>query len=214
MQAVERSQVRVESPTATRLELTDGSAAEVVDDALELRDPSGRLLLRYRDGSAEILAPDGDLRFAAPRGKIVLESATDVEIRAGRDIQQCPGRRVTMQAGDTMIDVSPAGIRSRAPRLDVSVRESRITTGQVEVVARHVAIGAERIVTEVVRYELTAERLVERSRDTFREVSGLLQENVGRMRTFASGLRALYTERTVMVSKKDTSVDGSKVLLG
>jgi hypothetical protein len=197
-----------------RLQLRDGSAAEVVDDALELRSPDGRLLLRYRDGSAELIAPDGDLVLAAPAGKIVLESATDVELRAARDIRQVPGRRATIEAADATLEVSPTGIRSKAPRFDVTAQRSRVAVGEASFLAGHVATSAEHIVTEVQRYELTAERLVERSRDTFREVTGLLQEKAGRIRTFVKGVRALYTNRTVMVSKKDTSIDGEKVLLG
>lgn len=186
----------------------------MVDDGLELRAPDGRLLLRYADGDAELFAPRGDLRLRAPEGKIVLESATDVELVAARDVIQRPARRAVTTTATSTFEVSPNRIAAKAPRLEVHARKSQFASGETTILARHIATSAERIVTEVERYERTAKRVVERSRDTFREVSDLLQEKAGRMRTQVAGLRALYSKRTVMVSEKETSIDGEKVLLG
>ena len=68
-----------------RLALEDGTTAEVVDDAIELRDGRGRLMVRYADGHAEIHAPSGDLTLAAP-GRVVLRSGSDVKIDAARNL--------------------------------------------------------------------------------------------------------------------------------
>lgn len=209
-----RSQARDRSAAGAVLDLADGSRATIVDRALELRDAEGRLLVRYCDGEAEIAAPTGDLRLSAPAGRVVLESATDVELRAARDVVIQPGRRSRIEHGDTRIDVDEKGLHANAPRLDVNAKKTRIATSEATIIAGRIATSAERLAVEVERYELTAQRIVERSRDTFREVSDLMQQKVGRMRTFVTGLHALYSKRTVMVSKKETSIDGKKILLG
>ena len=67
---------------------------------------------------------------------------------------------------------------------------------------------------EVERFELTAGRLVEKTRDTFREASDLVQTRAGRMRTLVARGYSLLSSRTALTSKRETSIDGSKILLG
>jgi hypothetical protein len=198
-----------------RIELRDGSAAERVGDALEVRDPRGRLLLRFCDGEAELVAAEGDLRLSAPRGGIVLESAEDVVLSAARDVVQRPQRAATIEAGGrTALSIDRRKLAVNTDAAEVSAKRSRLATGEASVAARRIVTHAERIATRVERYELSAGRLVERSRDAFREVAGLLQTKAARTRTLVSGVSSLFSERTVMVSERDTSIDGEKVLLG
>ena len=86
-------------PPSRSLELGDGSIATVEGGALELRDPVGRLLVRYADGAAEIAAPSGDLVLSSPSGRVVLRSALDVEVEASRDVVHRAGRNVRLGAG-------------------------------------------------------------------------------------------------------------------
>jgi hypothetical protein len=164
------------------LALPDGASAELRDGALELRDGEGRLLVRYVDGTAEILAPAGDLKLSAPQGRVRLSAALDVEVDA---------QRVRVRATSTELE-----------------------SGRLSVVARHVGCTAERLAHNVERYELVAERLVEKTRHSFRDVAELLQTRVGRVRTLVRSTYALWSKRTVMSSSEDTSIDGRKVLLG
>ena len=73
---------------------------------------------------------------------------------------------------------------------------------------------ASSLVQNVERFELTATRLVERTRDAFRDATELAQTRAGRARTLVKGAFALYSRRTALASTEDTSIDGSKVLLG
>lgn len=198
-----------------RIELRDGSAAERVGDALEVRDPRGRLLMRFCDGEAELVAAEGDLRLSAPHGGIVLDAAVDVVLTAARDVVQRPKRASVIETGGaTALSVDRRRVAVETDALEVSTRTSRLATADATVMARQITTHAERLAMRVERYELSAGRLVERSRDTFREVVGLLQTKAGRTRTLVSGVASLFSERTVMVSKRDTSIDGEKVLLG
>jgi hypothetical protein len=62
--------------------------------------------------------------------------------------------------------------------------------------------------------EVRAERLIERAKDAYLEVDGLLQTRARRARSIIREAYQLVSERTSLVSKKETSIDGERVLLG
>lgn len=163
--------------------LPDGSSASVVGDALEVRDPIGRVLVRYANGSAEIAVPQGDLVLSAPRGRVVLRSGEEVAVEA--------------------------------PRVSVETDEANaIVRGPVSLLAQRIATSAEVLSQSAERFEVTATRLVEKTREAFRDTAELAQTRVGRARTIVGDVYALFSRRTTMVSNEDTSIDGSKILLG
>jgi hypothetical protein len=149
--------------------LKDGSEVRIGNDAAEIRDTEGRVLVRYCNGQAEIVAGDGDLHLRAPKGRVVIESGDDIELRSGR---------------------------------------------HVKLHAARIAVAAAVMVQQVERFELSADRLIEKTRDTFREASDLMQTRAGRMRSLVERGYSLLAERTSLVSKSETSIDGKKVLLG
>ncbi len=209
---------RTSEPEPRVLALADGTTAAIAGEALELRDREGRLLVRYVDGTAEISAPGRDLKLSAPNGRVVLDAGTDVSIHAARDLEHRAGRRVDLAAGAPdaapQVRLEPAGAEVRAARIDVQAKTSRLVTGQATVLARSITTTAELLAQNVGRYELAASKIVEKARDAFREVSGLLQTRAGRARTLVSDLYSLSTRRTVLDSKEETSIDGKKILLG
>jgi len=200
------------------LAMPDGSRAELdADGRLELRDREGRLMIRFADGEAEIRAAEGDLTLAAPEGRVLLRSGTDVEIDASRDVLQRVGRRHAVTAGKTeqpQLQLQSQGVTLNSPRLDLTAQNAQVAVGKATVVARAIETHAASLSQVVERYELTADRLVEKSRDAFRDVSDLLQTRVGRARMLVKDVYAMYSRRTVMVSKQDTSIDGKRILLG
>lgn len=197
---VHRVSVRRRAPEdQAELLLPDGSSAAVVDDALEVRDPIGRVLVRYSNGTAEIAAPQGDLVLAAPRGRVVLRSGTDIELEAAGDLRQRAGAAVSVTAPRVSVDASEA---------------SAVVKGPLSVLAQRIATSAEVLSQSAERFELDATRLVEKTRNAFRDTAELAQTRVGRARTIVGDVYALFSRRTTMVSNEDTSIDGSKILLG
>ncbi len=198
------------------LELADGATARLNDGALELCDARGRLLVRYANGTAEISAPAGDLVLSAPHGRVALQSGLDVELRAARDVVSVAGRAVTIGTAEdaAQLSVSHAHTSLTSGHVSVESKEARLTTGVLHTVARKVATEAGAIAVKAERYELTATRLFERSKDAYREVSDLAQTKVGRARTIVATLFSLSAQRTTLRSKEDTAIDGRKILLG
>jgi hypothetical protein len=201
-----------------RIELPDGGAAELRGGELEVRDREGRVCVRYRDGSAEICAPAGDLLLSAPEGRVVVTSGLDVRIEAARDVTQRAGRRVDLAASSDdrapALRIEPGRARLEVDRLEVSSRAARAVLGQAEIVARSIATTAERVALSAGHYEAITERLVQRSRDALLEVADLAEERVGRMRTFVEETFSLSSRRTSLRSEEETSIDGRRVLLG
>lgn len=207
------------------LPLPDGGSVRVVGDAAELRDAAGRLLIRYRDGAAEIVAPRGDLTLSAPEGRVVVRSGQDIELSAARDLVHHAGRDVAISAGPGRCEgASPAPAPQlrigettteiEAERIEVRAGDSRVATGQATILAQRIATTATVVTQSVERFELTATRLVEKTRDAFRDVSDLAQTRIGRARTIVSDAYSLYAKHTTFVSTEETSIDGKKILLG
>ena len=104
--------------------------------------------------------------------------------------------------------------RLASARLEVKADHSRLVTAQAAVVAQRIATTAGTLVQSVERFELTATRLIEKTRDAFRDAEGLIQTRAGRARTIVKDAFSLHARRTSMASTEDTSIDGNKILLG
>ncbi len=209
-------------PPAAALALPDGTTAEIRGEALEIRDREGCLMVRYQDGIAEISSPRGDLRLAAPAGRVVISSGLDVAIEAGRDVVHRAGRRFEVSAAgaassdppEPQLRIDHAETTLQTQTLNVRARAARAVIGQAALIARAVATTADRVAVTAGDHELVADRLVERARDSLREIADLAESRVGRVRALVRGVYSLTSRRTVMLSSDDTSIDGSRIHLG
>ena len=206
--------------------LPDGARAEIADGRLDLRDAAGRLLVRYEDGRAEIAAPTGDLHLSAPMGRVIIESGLDAVVRSGRDTRIESARRFEVSASakespaegepadKPLLEIDARRAVLRAPQVEVNAKSARLATSRATVLSRSIVVTAETLSQTVVKYELTAERLIEKTRDSFRDASDLAQTRVGRLRTIVKDVLSMHARRTVLVSTDETAIDGKKVLLG
>ncbi|MGK3995189.1 DUF3540 domain-containing protein [Sorangium sp. So ce1024] len=222
------------------IQTAEGATAWAEGSTIAIRDASGAVAVTYdaATGAARVAAPAGDLTLAAPRGKVVVEAATDVELRARRDVWHRAGRRVASEAGaagergaagaggeagagggrgeagEPGLVVERAAVRVSAAAVDVTSERASLHTTEATVLAERIATTAAQIAATAGRIEIQAERLIERARDAYREVDGLLQTRARRARSLIREAYQLVSERTSMVSKKETSIDGERVLLG
>ncbi|AUX21856.1 uncharacterized protein SOCEGT47_023520 [Sorangium cellulosum] len=201
------------------LRTAEGATASLEGSTIAIRDGEGALTVTYdaATGAARIAAPAGDLTLAAPRGKVVVDAATDVELRARRDVRHRAARRVASEAGEggePGLVVERAAVRVAAPAVDVTADRASLHATEATVLAERIATTAAQIAAAAGRMEIQAERLIERARDVYREVDGLLQTRAGRARSLIREAYQLVSERTRLVSKKETSIDGERVLLG
>ncbi len=212
----------VEAAAAPTLVLPDGGTARVVDGKLEVADASGRLLVRYADGSAEVSPVTGDLRLAAPAGRIVIAAGLDVAIEAARDVtvsaqRSSETRIASREPGaelSTRFRLDAKGATIAAPEVDVRSRRARLTAGVAETIARELRTSATRIETTATVVETTAERIVTKAQTMAQDVTELLETRAGRMRSIVRGVFSLRSRSTNLKSKDDTAIDGRHVLLG
>jgi hypothetical protein len=200
------------------LPLPGGGSVAVRGEGAEIRDAEGRLLVRYENGAASIAAPDGDLSIEAPRGRVIVRAGQGIALQAEGDIEQVARGSVALRAGGeegaSALEMGSAEARIETTRLSVKAEDTSVTTQQATVIARRIATTATALTQTVERYELNATRLIERARDTFREASELAQTSAGRVRMLVKDTYFMRSRRTSMTSAEDTSIDGSKILLG
>jgi len=142
----------------------------------------------------------------------------DIELDAARDLKQRARRSVEVAAGregaPPQLRVDPEETAVTAARLSAKAVDVEVAVERATVIARHLATTAESVVYNVERIELSATQLIERARDTFREVTDLAETHAGRVRTLVSDVYALYSKRTAMSSTEETSVAADKIFLG
>jgi hypothetical protein len=192
-----------------------GVHARAADGALEVCDGGGRVIARFRDGAAEISAPEGDLELTAPRGQVRLRSALDVTVEAGRAVAVKAAGRVALGVeGGPEVTLTAERATVASEHLSLQTRHAEVAAGRVDAVVGYLATTARRIAYNTERFELTAERVVERAHSALHEVNDLLEVHLGRARTIVARAWSLKSGRTVMRSERDTAIDGKKILLG
>ena len=222
------------APAASALHAPDGARVQLVDDALEVLDPAGRLLLRYRDGALEVSPVEGDLVLASASGRVRIAAATDVVVEAARDVRLAAQRGFEASAGapgdgaaedaagadasarirGSRLALDPRRAVVATPSLDVRARAAQLATADATVLAGRIRTTATQIATTVEELEVTAGHVVERARDVVQEVSDVLTSRIGRVRAVVRDVYSLRSKRTELKSKDDTAIDGRRVLLG
>jgi Protein of unknown function (DUF3540) len=144
------------------LRRSDGSTAELEGDMIVVRDRHGRDILSVGADGVRLTAVDGDLRLAAPNGKVIIESGED-------------------------LDITVAGAFS---------------------------LRAQQVAQTVGRWELVAERVVQRASDMYQQVDGLVHTQAGRVRRVVEGAHQLIAKRASIACDDDVSIDGHRILLG
>ncbi len=202
---------------------------------------SGRVTLRRADGAPATMearcavhgyaaaAGDRVLCTAAERGTYVtgvLLSAP--QLRAGETCARIEDGALVLRAADGahILRHDPAaGVThvssertvlsiESAERLELRAKEVSVEAERLVKRVGALVTEAEQVATSVDRWELRANRITERARNVFRDVEALLQTRAGTVRTIARAGLSLFANRTSIRSKKDTAIDGERVLLG
>ena len=199
----------------------DGATAKAVsrDDGrwIEVRDGDGRLVFAYEPltGRARVMAPRGDLTLAAPDGNLHLAAGKAVTLDAP-DIAVSGGRSVVVESGK---DGARLSLKEKQATLKAS--EMRIEAEQANLLAGEArwqgAVGrliVDRISVTADRVETVAKKAIERLGDSFRDVGGLLQDRVGRLRLVSRDTIAVKADKVTLKAEEDVKVTGKKIHLG
>lgn len=205
--------VRASDGTSAALETEDGR------EVLRVRDADGGLLLEHRphEGRTVIHAP-GDLAFEA-EGDLDLRAAGAVRVRAGTDLDLegrgdvrlaatdldgSPASELEMRGGRTSLDTRRLG--ARVGRADAQLDEANVVVGTLRTVAK-------RVKQELGVIETQAERIVERTKESWRETEGLSQTRAGRLRLVAAGALQAIGETALVKAREGVKIKGEKIYL-
>jgi len=108
-------------PEAGRLQTAGGASAELEGERLIVRDARGSIVVVYdaEAGTAEIVAPGGDLVLSAPNGKIAMR-ASEVVCETGR--YELRAERIFERARDVYREVEGL-VQTRAGRVRILARD-------------------------------------------------------------------------------------------
>ncbi len=177
-----------------RITTPEGSAATIEEGRLTVRDGDGALLFEYdpEGKRAVVHVPTGDLAIAADRGKVELRGAEGVVLRS--DVGA--------------VDVEAPVLRAGVGLVDVDVDDEATFT------ARALRTTVDRLRQRVELVEVTAGRIVERARESYRDVQDLAQTRAGRIRFVADKTFHVLGTRTLLKARKDLKLKGDKIHLG
>lgn len=162
-----------------------------------VHDRDGALLFEYDPAGhrAVLHVPSGDL-------SLQIDGRLDVEARDGVSIA---GRDVKVEATG---EVSLIGsfLRAAGRRAEVAVHEARLKASELESTTVR-----SRIVAEVI--DTRAGRIVERARDSYREIERLAQTRAGRWRTSARKAAQLVGEGLLLKARETAKIKGERIHL-
>ncbi len=214
---------RVEEPLEVRA--ANGARAvraydEAGEEVLELRAQDGALLVEHHPESGRLVihAP-GQLALRAA-GDLCLDAAGAVRVRAGTELELSSRGDLSIGATDLEGHVRSA-LRMRegraqleAEHLGAKAERADVAVNEVNLVARTLRTLARRVKQDAEVLETTAARLVERTKEAWRETEGLSQTRAGRLRLVAETSLTALGSKALVRAREDVKIEGEKIHLG
>jgi hypothetical protein len=167
----------------------DGVVKRARSTATKLESTPHGCLATVSGASVSVAGDAVEVRDAKGALVFAYDAATGsmrVEAPTGDVVFAAPNGKVVLEAG-VDVELTAKG-------------EAKIHAQAIELVSGVAAIHAE--------------RLIERAKDAYREIDGLLHTRAGRVRSLVAGAYELFAKQTTVTSEEDTSIDGKRVLLG
>jgi hypothetical protein len=168
----------------------------------DLAGPNGKLGVLLPDGEAA----NATLALAVPYSP----STGDRVLVLGPDPAELYVVGVLQGRGTTTLDV-PGDLHLRAARGAITIAASKgvlvESEAQVELRAPHIGIHAGKL-------DLVATRIVQRAKDVYQWVSGLLQTKGKRVRIVVESTYHLRARRTYVKGTNEMNIDGDTINIG
>lgn len=206
----------VKSASGAEASLSQDERGEV----LRLHDASGQLLFEHHPelGRSIVHAPLGSLELRAA-GDLELSAGGAVRVRSGTDLDLEGGgavRVATAKLGDgaqSALTMEGGRAALETERLGVDVTRADVRVNEANLVANTLRTVAGRVKHQAQAIEIRAERLVERTKESWRETEGLSQTRAGRIRMVAEQAFHAIGERAVLKARQDVKIKGEKIYL-
>lgn len=215
---------------ATKLEraalVTDEGARASIDEStgrarIQVHDERGALIFEYRpsEGRSVVYAPSGDLELRADAGSIDLVAAESVRVKSTRAVVLESDEAVHLEVSEAgCASVSRLSVLRRAavlvsPLVSARAARAEIETDEGRVRARTLESTIEHALEVVEVLETRAGRILERAKESYREVEGLSQTRAGRLRLVAEKTLHALGQRTLLKAYEDMKLRGEKIYI-
>lgn len=200
----------------------DGATVRLRDDdgvqTLSVTGPDGSVWFEHRPSEGRSVVHAPSLTIRAESGHLDLHAKKKVRVHGEEGVELRSPRAVTMVAGEGD-ETSSFGLSSNGARLAADALDARLgradarVDGEARLRGELVETTAE--VVSVVAGVLTtrAERIVERAKESYSDISGLAQMRASQMRLIAEKTFRVLGERTLFKAKKDMKLKGETIYL-
>ncbi len=200
-----------ETGDGTKVRLREEEGVET----LTVEAPDGTVLFEHANGRSRIVAPKGTLELRAEAGDLSLGAAKRVRIEGDEGVEVRSKRGVRLDVGEsTHVSLTRRGMQLVVEELRAKLASaSTEVSGDAKLEADTVEIAAEAVRTVARRVNVDADQLVEKLRESYRDVAELAQTRAGRVRMVAEETFRILGERTLFKAKKDMKLKGETIYL-
>lgn len=196
--------------------LRDGSRAELDEEdgeqALRVWDPRGQLVFERLVDRTVVHVSEGDLEIQAS-GDIALRAGGEVRLEGAERTVLASRGSVRMQTDESTLELEGDHTRVQTGRLvataeiaEAKMEEARLVIGTIRTVAGRIREQAQTV-------ERTAEQLVERLKESFRDVEGLSATRAGSLRLVAKSTFSVLGQSALLRAKEEVKIRGEKIFL-
>jgi hypothetical protein len=196
----------------------DGTTVRLRDDAgaemLSIESADGTVLFEYCNGKSRICAPSGALELRAEAGDLSLSAAGHVRVEGDEGIELRSPRAVKIDVEGSHLSVTKRGAQLLVEELRAKLGKARAeVVGEAELTADTVNVVAETVRTVAKYTSVDADQLVERVRESYRDVAELAQTRAGQIRMVAEQTFRVLAERTLLKARGDVKLKGKTIYL-
>ena len=209
-------------------ETADGATVRVRTEeggaqVLTVEGPDGLVWFEHSpvDGKSVVRAPAGSLEIRSDTGDLDLVAAKRVRLHGDEGVEIRSPRHVTLEAdgGEDGLPSAHLSLTRRGAQLVVEELRAKLgradatVKGEARLRADLVETAAEVVTTSARLIDARADRVIERARESYREVSELAQVRAGQVRVGAEKTFRVLAERTLLKARRDMVLKGETIYL-
>jgi len=190
-------------------------------ECLQIENNLGQVLFEYRpeQGTGILSMPEGDLALHAPKGNIQLVSGKSVVCSSIAPVvlESASGIDLSVKTEDadaTSMRLSKTAFRVKSQGLGLDAQKANIHIDTANYQGRIINGTVERAKWVYQKLENIVDRLLEQTRNVYRQTQELHQTKAGRMRTLVDDDYYLKSDGVDVRAEEIVKIDGKKIHLG
>ncbi len=205
---------------------SNGASAAVIgspgEEKLELRSKAGDLVIEYdsRTGRTRVNVGTGDLEFVAREGNIDFTSAKDIRLTSSQRIEMRSDSGIRLTTTNLIgklissLTLNPGRLKMNSHEVVVEAQKSEIRVAETTHVGKKLSITVAEAGLVAGHLEVLANEVVQKAKNIYTQVEGLVQTAAKRMRTMVQSTYHLRSKQAFLKADEDFKVNADKIHLG